>query len=144
MQLDKQRGLAKVGAAAIPSGPGAPSLARRLVSMWLDGRGNARLHDEARLLVSELVTNSVRHARLGAGELVRVGLAVSDGVVRLEVENPGGTGTIAAHEPDLERGGGFGLRIVEALAHAWGVSRDGHIRVWVQLLCWPATEALKA
>jgi hypothetical protein len=76
--------------------------------------------------------------------VVRVGLGVSNGLVRLEVENPGSTGMIAAHEPDVERGGGFGLRLVEALAHAWGVSRDGHTRVWVELLCWPATEALQA
>jgi hypothetical protein len=73
--------------------------------------------------------------------VVRVGLGVSNGLVRLEVENPGSTGMIAAHEPDVERGGGFGLRPVEALAHAWGVSREGRTRVWVELVCWPATEA---
>jgi serine/threonine-protein kinase RsbW len=98
---------------------------------------------DAELLVSELVSNSVQHAGLVAGKLVRVGAAVSDGVVRLDVANAGSTGTIVAREPDLDRGG-FGRCLVEALAHAWGVSRDGHTRVWVELVCWPATEALEA
>jgi two-component sensor histidine kinase len=92
---------------------------------------------------AELVTNSVEHAGLTAGELVRVGAAVSDGVVRLEADDPGSTGTIAAR-PDLERGGGFGLWLVDALAHAWGVSREGRTRVWVELVCRPATGALRA
>jgi anti-sigma regulatory factor (Ser/Thr protein kinase) len=123
--------------------PEAARAARSAVVDALTGHVDDRVLGDAELLVSELVSNSVRHAGLGAGELVRVGLAVSDGVVRLEVENPGSTGTIAAHEPDPD-GGGFGLLIVEALAHAWGISRDGHTRVWVELLCWPATEALQA
>jgi hypothetical protein len=68
---------------------------------------------------------------------------VCPGVLRLEIDNPGAAGTIAARDPDSERDG-FGLRIVETLADAWGVSRKGHTRVWVELACWPATDALTA
>jgi hypothetical protein len=74
---------------------------------------------------------------------VRVGAAAGDGVVRLEVDNPGSTGTIAAREPGLE-GGGFGLVLVDALARAWGVSRDDHTRVWAELVGSPATGVLQA
>jgi serine/threonine-protein kinase RsbW len=98
---------------------------------------------DAELVVSELVTNSVQHAGLSADDFVRVGAAVSEGVVRLEVDNPGATGTVARRDPDSERDG-FGLRIVEALADAWGVSRKGHTRVWVELACRPATDPLTA
>jgi serine/threonine-protein kinase RsbW len=123
--------------------PDAARAARLAVVDALTGHVDGRVLADAELVASELVSNSVRHAGLDAGELVRVGLGVSDGVVRLEVENPGTTGTIAARDlhPD---GGGFGLRLVEALSHAWGVSREGRTRVWVELLCWPATEALQA
>jgi two-component sensor histidine kinase len=57
--------------------------------------------------VSELVTNSVQHAGLSADEFVRAGAAVSEGVLRLEVDSPGITGTIAAL-PDSGPGA-FGL-----------------------------------
>jgi two-component sensor histidine kinase len=87
-------------------------------------------------MVSELVTNSVQHAGLSADDFVRIGAAVTDGVLRLEVDNPGAAGTVAPRDPDAERYG-FGLRIVDTLADAWGVSRNGHTRVWVELACWP-------
>ena len=38
--------------------------------------------------------------------------------------------------PDPE--GGFGLHLVDALAHRWGVTREGFTRVWVELACRPA------
>jgi two-component sensor histidine kinase len=124
--------------------PEAAPAARSAVVDALKGHVDDRVLADAALLVSELVTNSVQHATLPAGGLVRVGAAVGDGVLRLEVDDPGRTGTIGAREPDLERGGGFGLRVVDVLAHAWGVSRGGRTRVWVELGCWPATPALPA
>jgi anti-sigma regulatory factor (Ser/Thr protein kinase) len=120
--------------------PGAATAARSLVVGALTGRVDSRVLADAELVVSELVTNSVQHAGLSADDSVRVGAAISDGVLRLEVDNPGAAGTIAAPDPDSQRSR-FGLRIVERLADAWGVSRDGHTRVWVQLACWPATDA---
>ena len=127
-------------AAVSEAAPGA----RSAVVDALTGRVDGRVLADAELLVSELATNSVQHAGLAAGELVRVGAAVSDGVVRLEVDDPGSTGAIAAREPDVERGGGFGLWLVDALAHAWGVSRESRTRVWVELVCRPAMGALRA
>jgi anti-sigma regulatory factor (Ser/Thr protein kinase) len=123
--------------------PLAAPAARSVVVQALTGRVDGRVLADAELVVSELVTNTVQHAGLSADEFVRVGAAVSEGVLRLEIDNPGATGTIAPRHPDSERSG-FGLRIVEALADAWGVSRKGHTRVWVELACWPATHALTA
>jgi len=123
--------------------PAAATAARSVVVRALTGRVDGHVLADAELVVSELVTNSVQHAGLSADDFVRVGAAVSDGVLRLEVDNPGATGTIARRDPDSEHSG-FGLRIVEALADVWGVSRKGHTRVWVELACWPATDALTA
>jgi len=135
MSLDAERGLGlvQVGAAAIPSGPEAPSLARTLVSEWLDGRGTARLHDDARLLVSELVTNSVRHAGQPAGAPVRIRAAAVDGVVRVEVEvEDHGHGPIRRRTAD-GRTGGVGLYLVERLAARWGVNHQNGTCVWFEL-----------
>ena len=116
--------------------PAAPIVARSAVAHALTGRVDGRVLADAELMVSELVTNSVQHAGLSADDFVRIGAAVTDGVLRLEVDNPGAAGTVAPRDPDAERYG-FGLRIVDALADTWGVSRNGHTRVWVELACWP-------
>jgi anti-sigma regulatory factor (Ser/Thr protein kinase) len=84
-------------------------------------------------VVSELVTNSVQHAGLSIDDVVRVGAEAGDHMLRLEVGNPGRRGTIAVREPDLERGDGYGLYLVDALAHSWGVARDADTVVWVVL-----------
>ena len=123
--------------------PAAATAARSVVIHALTGRVDGGVLADAELVVSELVTNSVEHAGLSADDSVRIGAAISDGVLRLEVDNPGAAGTIAARDPDSERDG-FGLRIVEALADAWGVTRQGHTRVWAQLACPPATDAVTA
>jgi anti-sigma regulatory factor (Ser/Thr protein kinase) len=119
--------------------PAAPSVARSTVAHALAGRVDGHVLADAELVVSELVTNSVQHTGLGADDFVRIGAAVTDGVLRLEVDNPGAAGTVAARDPDTERSG-FGLRIVDTLADAWGVSRLGHTRVWAELACRPATD----
>jgi serine/threonine-protein kinase RsbW len=94
--------------------------------------------DDAQLLVSELVTNSVRHAQLASDARVRVSVEICDGFVRLEVEDPGDV-AIGAVAPDREHGGGFGLFLVEALAQRWGSKHEGTTCVWAELAISPAT-----
>jgi anti-sigma regulatory factor (Ser/Thr protein kinase) len=130
-------GAVDVRLAAVPE---AASAARSAVADALTGHVERRVLADAELLVSELVTNSIQNAGPAADELVRGGAAVTHGVVRLVVEDPGSTGTIAARDPGAE-GSGFGLHLVDALAHAWGVSRDGATRVWVELVSWPPPRA---
>jgi len=122
---------------AVASGPGAPARARRAVTAWLSQRVSAKLLDDARLLVSELVTNSVRHARLAPGDPIRISVEISDGVVHLEVADPGNV-PIAALVPDRQHGGGFGLYLVDVLSERWGSSHDGATHVWAELALSPA------
>jgi anti-sigma regulatory factor (Ser/Thr protein kinase) len=117
---------------AVASGPGAPARARGAVTGWLSGQVSAKLLDDARLLVSELVTNSVRHAQLAPGAPISISIAISGSVVHLEVEDPGDA-PIAALVPDRQRGSGFGLYVVDLLAERWGSSHDGTTRVWAEL-----------
>jgi Histidine kinase-like ATPase domain len=79
----------EVDRATVPCGPQAPSLARTVVARWLDAHGHAELRQDACLLVSELVTNSVRHADQPVGAPVHIRASVVDGVVRIEVADLG-------------------------------------------------------
>jgi anti-sigma regulatory factor (Ser/Thr protein kinase) len=120
--------------ASLPLDARAPSAARLVVAR-LRGRVPAPVLDTAQLVVSELVTNSVRHSGASAGESVVVRAQLTDSMVRLEVSDPGCDGVIAPREPDLEGGGGFGLNVVRTCSERWGLERvaAGGTRVWAQL-----------
>jgi serine/threonine-protein kinase RsbW len=131
MPADQSADLGQVGEATVPCGPEAPFLARRTVSCWLEGRGQAQLQEDAVLLVSELVTNSVQHAGQPPGAPVQIRAAAVDGVVRVEVHDRG-HGPVRRRAPG-PRPGGFGLSLVNELAARWGVSHDQGTRVWFEL-----------
>jgi anti-sigma regulatory factor (Ser/Thr protein kinase) len=131
MPSDQAAPLTQFGEATVACGPEAPLRARRTVSLWLEGRGHAQLHEDAVLLVSELVTNSVLHAGQPAGAPVHVRAAAVDGVVRVEVHDHG-HGPVRPRTPNPQQGG-FGLHLVNQLAARWGVSHDQGTRVWFEL-----------
>jgi anti-sigma regulatory factor (Ser/Thr protein kinase) len=87
----------------------------------------------AELLVSELVSNSVRHARMPVGGSLEVRTEVDHGVLRVEVFDPGSGREVAPRKPDTEGGGGFGLMLVERLARRWGAETYAGTRVWFEL-----------
>jgi anti-sigma regulatory factor (Ser/Thr protein kinase) len=119
----------------VPAGPAAPATARRAVTEWLSVRTTNGVLSDAPLIVSELVTNSLRHAGLTDAGAVRVSAALADGVLRIEVEDAGTSGAVLRREPNRHRGGGFGLNIIDALALRWGVERGTGTLVWVELGC---------
>jgi anti-sigma regulatory factor (Ser/Thr protein kinase) len=116
----------------VASGIDAPATARAAVAAWLSPHIPERVIEDAQLLVSELVTNSVRHARLAAGAAIAVSVEVFDAFVRVEVEDPGDV-AIGGVAPDREHGGGFGLYLVETLAQRWGSSHEGTTCVWAEV-----------
>jgi anti-sigma regulatory factor (Ser/Thr protein kinase) len=119
----------------VPAGPAAPAAARRALTRWLSTRATNGLLSDAPLIVSELVTNSLRHAGLEDAAAVRVSAALADGVLRIEVQDGGTNGSVVRRTPNRDQGGGFGLNIIDALAMRWGVERSGGTRVWVELQC---------
>jgi serine/threonine-protein kinase RsbW len=123
----------------VPVGPAAPTTARRALTRWLTTRATNGLLSDAPLVVSELVTNSLRHAGLPDAATVRVSAELADGVLRLEVEDGGTRGAVNRRTANRDRGGGFGLNIVDTLAARWGVERDGGTLVWVELAAVPTT-----
>jgi anti-sigma regulatory factor (Ser/Thr protein kinase) len=123
--------------ATVAAAPAAPAAAREIVTRWLERQVPAGVLDDARLLVSELVTNSVAHADAPAGARVRIGVSLAAGVLRLEVGDHGDGGAVVRRDPDRSRGNGFGLNIVDSIATDWGVSRAGGTNVWCELATQP-------
>jgi anti-sigma regulatory factor (Ser/Thr protein kinase) len=117
---------------ALPLDPLAAGLARKEVRGALSSWGLEWLEDTALLLVSELVGNAVRHARLGGSEL-RLRVADTGAWLRVEVVDAD------PHLPQLHvpaglDESGFGLVLVEALAAKWGVDQAAVGKtVWIEL-----------
>jgi anti-sigma regulatory factor (Ser/Thr protein kinase) len=115
-------------------GPRAPAEARRSLGASL-GRVDPDLLGKLRLLVSELVSNSVRHAGLQADDLIRLSVWESAGRVRVEVTDPGGGFRPRVPHPDPLNPTGWGLYLVDRLADRWGVATNGETRVWFEVDC---------
>lgn len=108
----------------------APRQARRHVA-GLRPQLNGAALDTTQLLVTELITNSVRHARAQAVELA---VSVDPARVRVEVANPGAPFTPAPREEAQGPDPGWGLFLVDELSDAWGVDGDSNRqRVWFEL-----------
>ena len=112
------------------SRPAAIGRARHEVEDALEGTGvDQRVSGDLMLLVSELVTNAVRHA--GCDEF-EVRLQVAPDRLRLEVRDEGG-GFEPRIAPSTDGTGGYGLFIVDRLADRWGVERDAGGVIWLEL-----------
>ncbi|MFG1806121.1 ATP-binding protein [Streptomyces sp. NPDC049040] len=100
--------------------------ARHLLAHQLDAWGLPRLADAAEVVVSELVTNAVNHARSPRGHLIGTSFERLDGGVRIEVHDA------SERKPERRKASedeeyGRGLALVDALTGGqWGVSvREG-------------------
>ena len=132
-RAEHERSTIEAFEAAVGLGPFAPRAARAVVTDWLTGQVSDGVLADARLLVSELVSNSLQHGQLAADALVRIRAQLGDDVLRLEVGNPGRDGTIERRTPDATHGGGYGLHLLEVMATRWGVNRTAGTQVWFEL-----------
>lgn len=117
----------------LPSGPAAARRARAQLDR-LRGHIEDSVLDVVRLLVTELVTNSVRHGCARENEPVDVEVDVFANALRVEVGDPG-PGFALHHppRPHQDRPGGWGLCLIDRLADNWGVERRDGTRVWFEL-----------
>lgn len=88
---------------------------------------------DVRLLVSELVTNALRHAGLSPEQRIVLAFEVGSEAVRVEVRDPGRGFEPGTIQGDPEQMEGWGLYLVSTLADRWGVESDGGARVWFEL-----------
>ena len=99
----------------------------------LAGQISANRLRDVRLLVSELVTNAVRHANLAESDVIVLVIELADHALRVEVHDPGGGFVPTAPSPDPVRPSGWGLYLVAELADRWGVDSDDTTLVWFEL-----------
>ena len=93
---------------------------------------------DAALVITELLSNAIRHAAPLPGALVRVTWTVDHGAVRVAVSDAGDGPLPHVTEPAPGAPGGRGLGIVETLSDHWGVQRDnGETTVWALLVAPP-------
>ena len=116
------------------SGPDAAAEARRAIAR-LRADLDPPLMETLRLLVTELVTNSVRHTDCQAFTLR---IAVGKSAVLTEVADDGPTFDLEPYEGENGRASdpdtGWGLFLVQRLARDWGVKEEGRSkRVWFEL-----------
>jgi anti-sigma regulatory factor (Ser/Thr protein kinase) len=95
--------------------------------------------DDAALLVSEVVSNSVKHAGLDRSDAIEVRIRGTKAMLHVDVIDPG-----PGFEPVVRRtdDGGWGLWLVDQLATRWGVECGDTTRVWFDLA--PAVSAAPA
>lgn len=120
----------------LPARPTAASEARRSLSV-LANQIPEDTYEDVRILVTELVTNSVRHSGLSADDDVHLWLGVWNDPRRLRVEvADAGKGFEKKVKPSTpDQLGGWGLQIVDRLSDRWGVKRatNSGSTVWFEI-----------
>jgi anti-sigma regulatory factor (Ser/Thr protein kinase) len=123
---------ARVASVVVPASGMAPALARHLVRAELRSHVGEPELEDLELIVTELVTNSVRHSGIEAGSPIVVRAELAENRIRLEVSDDGD-----GFEPGVPRprsladgGGGLGLVLLARFSGAWGVTMGEGACVW--------------
>lgn len=114
--------------------PGTPAEARaaRRELIAANGYLPAGVRDEVLLLVTEPLTNAVRHGGAGPDRPVRVALGMDSELVRVAVFDHGRGFRKPAARPDAD--GGWGLFLVDRVADRWGFEATAAgVRVWFEI-----------
>jgi len=88
--------------------------------------------EDVNLLVSELVSNSVKHASLMDDQEILVDANPTENGIRVEVTNPGGA-QLANRLPEKAEESGWGLLLVAKIASRWGIATNGRTLVWFEI-----------
>ena len=116
----------------LPILPGAVSEARRWAASVTDGLLDPDPAESLRLVISELVTNALRHA--ADGERIDIAVTPKPDFLCVQVTDDGPGLAPRPRALESEEEGGFGLFFVEQLARRWGVTRENRrTRVWFEL-----------
>jgi anti-sigma regulatory factor (Ser/Thr protein kinase) len=121
-----------VGTVIVPFAPASVSVARRRLTAELRAEGilpGATL--DVALVVSELLSNAIRHAHPLPGENLQVTWALAEATVEVAVRDGGAATRPRPVHASVSALGGRGLDIVEYLSRSWGVRVDDvGLTVW--------------
>jgi serine/threonine-protein kinase RsbW len=108
----------------LPSVPASVPVARRRLQDWLDHIGvRPDRVEDARVIVSEMVANSVRHARPLPDGTILVAWRLEDGKVELSVTDGGADTHPRRVQAPASAPTGRGMTIVDVLADDWRIER---------------------
>jgi serine/threonine-protein kinase RsbW len=114
---------------SVDGGLDAAATARYTVTDGLGAEVDQRTIEDVLLVISELVTNAVRHAGAGAGETIDVAVTNRGRAIRIEVAD--GEPDAAPYMRDDDAPGGMGLVVVSGLCQDWGTDQhEGRKTVW--------------
>ena len=116
----------------VPSGPEAAGCARRAL-VTLEEELEPHLLEDLRLLVTELVTNSVRHADAPEGDVVDIEVSIEPRRVSVAVGDGGSGFVFRPGSVGRQKVSGWGLDLVDRLASRWGIRRLRGTCVWFEL-----------
>jgi anti-sigma regulatory factor (Ser/Thr protein kinase) len=112
-------------------GPEAAGEGRHALDRLEGSLGDKQL-SHLRLLVTELLSNSVKHAQ--TQEWITLDVAINTNGIRAVVTDRGdGFEPEPVPQPHFDRPGGWGLCLVDRLADRWGVERNDGTAVWFEL-----------
>jgi anti-sigma regulatory factor (Ser/Thr protein kinase) len=115
-------------------GAGAPRHARRAVRETLGDAVSERTLGDVELLVSELATNSVRHAGCDERAGLDIEADIHDGRVLVRVCDEGeGFEAGELPHPGHDDPSGYGLMLLDQLADEWGTQHGEQFCVWFEL-----------
>jgi two-component sensor histidine kinase len=113
-----------------PATEKTPRLARRALDGQLAYLGTDA-ESRMRLVMTEIVTNAIRHGHLDPEDRVHVTVDLTSDGARVEVRQA--TRAEAAIEVDRRDDGGYGLRLVDELTDAWGIEPGPPGIVWFEI-----------
>jgi anti-sigma regulatory factor (Ser/Thr protein kinase) len=116
----------------LEAGPSAAALARNAL-VPIERKVDGDLMADVRLLVSELVTNSVRHADMRPPGQVSVEVSLDARKIHVEVRDTGTGFAPRRRTAGQSKAGGWGLYLVERLADRWGVMLNHATKVWFEI-----------
>lgn len=114
--------------ATLPDNDQAPRVAHRQLATWLAPQLDEREVYDARLLISELVTNALVHGR----GTIEMHARLDERRLIVEVTDDGNGFERIARESGCDSVGGWGLTLVDTLASRWGI-HEGSSHVWFEL-----------
>ena len=93
----------------------------------------AREFDDLRLLVTELVTNSLRHGGLGTGDAIDLVVQIEPKTLHVEVHDPGPGFDVPVAAESADLGAGWGLYLLGRIADRWGIEGGPSTCVWFEM-----------